>query len=123
MALKSVRRAVITSHREYGKLGRDAESRQKAYRQLFRGRLAEKDLNEIRDCTNKSWVLGDECFKVKVAAKTGIPSQRVGREVTGSQRNTEKANINDSDPNATTLRHLTIVCVWLLYPFNRPLAQ
>jgi putative transposase len=77
----------VTPHREYRKLGRDAESRQKAYRQLFRGRMAKKDLDEIRDCTNKSWVLGDERFRVKVEAKTGIPSQRVGR---GGDRKSEK---------------------------------
>ena len=78
---------LVTPHREYRKLGSDSESRQKAYRQLFRGRMAEKDLTEIRDCTNKSWVLGDERFKVKVQAKTGIPSQRVGR---GGDRKSEK---------------------------------
>jgi putative transposase len=49
--------------------------------------MAEKDLDEIRDCTNKSWVLGDERFKVKVEAKTGISSQRVGQ---GGDRKSEK---------------------------------
>ena len=70
---------LITPHREYKKLGANSESRQKAYRLLFRGRMAEKDLDEIRDCTNKSWVLGDERFKLQVAAKTGVNTQRVGR--------------------------------------------
>jgi putative transposase len=78
---------LITPHREYKKLGKDAASRQKAYRLLFRGRMAEKDLDEIRDCTNKAWVLGDERFKVKVEAKTGISSQRIGR---GGDRKSEK---------------------------------
>jgi len=70
---------LITPHREYKKLGRDSETRRKAYRKLFRGRMSEKDLHEIRDCTNKAWVLGDDRFKVRVEAKTGIPSQPVGR--------------------------------------------
>jgi putative transposase len=78
---------LITAHREYKKLGKEPEARQKAYRMLFRGRMAEKDLAEIRDCTNKSWVIGDERFKVKVAARTGISTQRVGR---GGDRKSER---------------------------------
>jgi len=78
---------LITPHREYKKMGATAEGRQKAYRLLFRGRMAERDLEEIRDCSNKSWVLGDERFKVKVESKTGVSSQRVGR---GGDRKSEK---------------------------------
>ena len=70
---------LITPHPEYKKLGRDPESRRKAYRKLFRGRMSEKDLGQIRECTNKAWALGDDRFKVRVEAKTGIPSQPVGR--------------------------------------------
>jgi len=69
------------------KLGKTKEERQKAYRMLFRGRMAEKYLDEIRDCTNKAWVLGDERFKLKVEAKTGINTQRVGR---GGDRKSDK---------------------------------
>ena len=78
---------LITPHREYLKLGKESEIRQKAYRLLFRGRMAEKDLAEIRDCTNKSWVLGDERFRLKIEASTGIQTQRVGR---GGDRKSEK---------------------------------
>ena len=70
---------LITPHSEYQKLGRSEADRQKAYRMLFRGRMAEKALNEIRDCTNKSWVLGDERFKSQVESYTGVQTQRVGR--------------------------------------------
>lgn len=79
--------ALVTPHREYVKLGKTAGERQKAYRLLLRGRMAEKDIDEIRDCTNKSWVLGDDRFKIKVEAKTGISAQGVGR---GGDRKSEK---------------------------------
>lgn len=54
---------LLTAHREYRRLGKSAEERQSAYRQLFRARIAEKTLTEIREATNKAWVLGDERFK------------------------------------------------------------
>lgn len=79
--------ALVTPHREYVRLGKTAEERQKAYRLLFRGRMAEKDIDEIRDCTKKSWVVGDDRFKLKVEAKSGISDQRVGR---GGDRKSEK---------------------------------
>jgi len=61
------------------KLGRDSEWRRKAYRKFFRGRVSEKDSGEMRNCTNKAWVLGGDFFKVRVEAKTGMQSQPVGR--------------------------------------------
>ncbi len=70
---------LITPHREYLKLGNTAENRQKAYRTLFRGRMAEKDITEIQDCTNKAWVLGSDRFKLQIEKKTGVQSQRIGR--------------------------------------------
>jgi len=70
---------LITPHPEYKKLGRYPETCRKEYRKLFRGRMSEKDLHEIRDCTNKAWALGDDRFKVRVEEETGIQSQPVGR--------------------------------------------
>jgi putative transposase len=70
---------LITPHLEYLKLGNTAEKRQQAYRGLFRGRMAEKDIVEIQDCTNKAWVLGSDHFKRQIETKTGIQSQRIGR--------------------------------------------
>ncbi len=70
---------LITAHKEYRKLGKTKDARLKAYRLLFRGRMAEKTVEEIRDCTNKSWVLGDDRFKQQIEARTGIQTSRVGR--------------------------------------------
>lgn len=58
--------ALLTAQREYRKLGKSPAERQAAYRQLFRARIAERSLAEIREATNKAWVLGDERFKRRV---------------------------------------------------------
>ncbi|MGH9439638.1 MAG: transposase [Terriglobia bacterium] len=57
---------LLTAHREYRRLGKSPQERQSAYRQLFRARIAEKTLGEIREATNKAWVLGDDRFKRRI---------------------------------------------------------
>ena len=54
---------LLVPHQEYRRLGKAQEERRSFYRQLFRIRIAEKTLDEIRRSTNKAWVLGDERFK------------------------------------------------------------
>jgi putative transposase len=44
----------------YRRLGRSPDKRQKAYRQLFRTHITEKTLDEIREATNKAWVIGSD---------------------------------------------------------------
>ena len=61
---------IITPHNEYKKLGRLEKDRFTAYQQLFRQQLSENTLSEIRDSTNKGWVLGSESFKNKVEKLT-----------------------------------------------------
>lgn len=78
---------LISPHREYLKLGNSPDARQKYYRSLFRGRMAEKAIAEIQDCTNKAWVLGSDRFKLQIEKKTGIATQRVGR---GGDRKSEQ---------------------------------
>ena len=70
---------LLTPHSLYLKLGKTAEGRQRAYRSLFRGRMAEQELATIREATNKAWVLGDDRFKAKIAAKSGRRSEPLGR--------------------------------------------
>ncbi len=57
---------LLTVQREYRRLGKHPAERQAAYRQLFRARIAARSLAEIREATNKAWVLGDERFKRRV---------------------------------------------------------
>lgn len=62
---------LVTPHRLYKKLAEDDKGRQAAYRAMFRKRLSEKELDEIRDATNKAWALGSDRFKGKIQKQTG----------------------------------------------------
>ena len=77
----------ITPHDEYQRLGKNKAERLAAYRQLFKQRLSALNLAEIRDATNKSWVLGEEKFKVKVQAQIERPVAPAAR---GGDRKSEQ---------------------------------
>ena len=57
---------LVTPHREYRRLDTTEAGRQSQYRRLFRSRIAEKTLDEIRSATNKAWVLGNDRFKTRI---------------------------------------------------------
>ncbi len=69
---------LITPHQEYKRLGRTDAERQSAYRQLFRSRIPEMTLAEIREATNKAWVIGSDKFKSRIARKIDRPVQSRG---------------------------------------------
>ena len=60
----------LVAHREYLRLGRTAQERQEAYRQLFKAAVPKDDLTAIRDFTHKGWALGSERFTKKIEALT-----------------------------------------------------
>ncbi len=62
---------LLSPHPVYLNLGKDLESRLTNYRSIFRGRMSEKTLKEIRDATNKGWVLGSDKFKNQIEKVTG----------------------------------------------------
>ncbi len=73
--------ALVTPHLLYKRLGRSTDERKKAYRQLFRTRIAAMTLEEIRLATNKSWVMGGDRFKAKIeklTARQTAPKARGG---------------------------------------------
>jgi len=70
---------LVKPHDEYDRLGKDSEKRQKAYQQLFCQPLSERTLAEIRETTNKAWVLGSECFKNKMGRRSQRPVASSGR--------------------------------------------
>ncbi len=61
---------LITPHKLYKRLGKTEQERQQHYRSLFRTKINEKTLEEIREATNKAWVLGNERFKDKIEQLT-----------------------------------------------------
>ena len=57
---------MVTPHVLYRELGRNPKEREKAYRSLCEAEIDDKTLEEIREATNKAWVLGDDRFKDKI---------------------------------------------------------
>ena len=78
---------LLTPHALYLQLGKTEEECQVAYRSLFRGRLPDRQLSEIREATNKGWVLGDDRFKAQIQIKTGRRAAPLGRG--GDRKSTE----------------------------------
>ena len=65
---------LVTPHAEYTKMGKTAEEKQAAYRALFRHHIGERKLEELREATNKSWVLGDNRFREKIERQLNRPA-------------------------------------------------
>ncbi len=65
---------IVTPHPVYDALGPDSAARQAAYRQLFRRRIGEPTLDEIRAATNKGWVLGTDRFRKNVEQMLDRPA-------------------------------------------------
>jgi putative transposase len=86
---------LVTQHMLYKKLGSTEAERRKAYRQLVRSSLNDVTINDIREATNKAWVLGSDRFKNKVEKQL---ERRVTPKVRGGDRKSkeyrEKARIN-----------------------------
>lgn len=82
---------LITPHPEYQRLGKTDEERQAAYRQLFKSHLTEGIVNEIRESTNKAWVLGNDRFKQRIQKKL---ERRVEPKPKGGDRKSEQFKIN-----------------------------
>ena len=82
---------LVTPHIEYSRLGKTDDERQAAYRQLFRRRITESGLVEIREATNKAWVLGNERFKQRIQKQL---ERRVEPSVRGGDRKSKKFRID-----------------------------
>lgn len=86
---------IVVPHAEYLSLGQTAEERQAAYRALFKSHISEKTLEEIRQATNKAWVLGSSYFKEKIAKqlnRPAIPASKGGDRKSAAYR--EGSHIN-----------------------------
>lgn len=69
---------LITPHALYQQLGDTCEQRQANYCQLFRGRIADYTLAEIREATNKAWVLGSDRFKKEIELVANRRAESMG---------------------------------------------
>lgn len=85
------RNELVTPHSEYLRLDKTDEARQAAYRQLFKHRIPESSINEIRAATNKAWVLGNDRFKQRIQKQL---ERRVEPSVKGGDRKSVKFKID-----------------------------
>jgi putative transposase len=63
---KGIADPLVTPHEMYQSLGSDKERRREAYLALFHFAVNENTLKEIRDATNRAWVLGGNPFRKEV---------------------------------------------------------
>ena len=82
---------LVVPHPEYLRLGESNEARQAAYRELFKHQLSENSITNIREATNKAWVLGDDRFKQRIQEQLG---RRVEPKARGGDRKSEQFNAN-----------------------------
>jgi putative transposase len=80
---------LLTPHPLYVALERTPEKRQAAYRGLFRVHLDEKTLSELREATNRAWVLGNERFRETIQA---FADRRVAPLPKGRPRRESQSN-------------------------------
>lgn len=64
---------LVVPHELYRRLGKTMKKRCEAYRSLFDVEVTQKTIEEIRETTNKSWVLGSDYFKEKIENKINRP--------------------------------------------------
>lgn len=70
---------IVTPHALYWALGNDDEQRQSHYRSLFDGQVDEISLEQIREATNKAWVLGNDYFKQSIASQLNRRSDKMAK--------------------------------------------
>ena len=87
--------SLLVRHEVYQAFGKDVEERCSHYRALFKYHINEKQLDEIRQATNKAWVLGNDKFRSQIERLTkrqATPKPKGGdRKSTGYR---QKMNIN-----------------------------
>jgi putative transposase len=84
---------LVAPNIEYRRLGKSDQARQAAYRQLFKQHLSESCVTQIRDATNKGWVLGIDRFKQRIQKQLG---RRIEPTPRGGDRKSEEFKINRS---------------------------
>ena len=70
---------LITPHLMYEALGQDEALRQHQYRTLFDGQIDELSLMQMREATNKAWVLGSDHFKQKIDSQLNRRADKLSK--------------------------------------------
>ncbi|MBI1905705.1 MAG: transposase [Rhodocyclales bacterium] len=94
---EGVRSKVVVSQAQYLALGRSAEQRREAYRELFGSHLDFEIVREIREATNGNYALGSERFRREVEVMIG---RRVSRGNPGRPRSGNGGRGREFDASA-----------------------
>jgi putative transposase len=84
---------LITEHEEYKNLGNTHSARILNYRKLFPTNLPGEILEEIRLCTNKGWVIGNDTFRQEI-------QETLERKVHGSARKSKRFKAQSKQKSA-----------------------
>ena len=85
---------LVTSHLVYRALGRSDNERQLNYRALFDSHMSSIDIEDIREATNKAWVLGNDRFKEQVEKLTVRQAKPKARGGDRRSKKHKNGNIN-----------------------------
>ena len=77
---------LISEHALYTNPGTAKIDRLQAYRSLFGNALSKQLVDEIRLCTNKGWVIGDEKFKRQIEMALG---SKINRQWGGDRKSSD----------------------------------
>jgi len=81
---------LITLHEVYQSLGASPQSRQHTYRTLVNDALAEDEVKQIREATQRSWPLGNHRFEAEVEA---MLNRKLYRNSWGGDRRSKNRSI------------------------------
>ena len=79
--------SLITPHDLYLRLGSTPASRHEQYQALFQAHIQDAALEEIREATNKAWVLGNDRFRSRIET---MLERQVAPKPRGGDRKSEK---------------------------------
>jgi putative transposase len=89
-----IRNSLVTPHEIFAALGRDDDERRAAYAALFAEPIPAREIEKIREATNKGWPLGSESFVRRIEAAVGRPAraQKRGRKSAGAEQSADLAD-------------------------------
>jgi len=81
---------LLKPHYLYIALGNSDEDRRKHYQSLFETHIDTKTIDEVRQCANRAWVLGNDYFKTKIELQLNRRANPTARG--GDRRSNEFKN-------------------------------
>jgi len=89
-----IRNPLVTPHEIFTALGRDDAERRTAYAALFAEPIPPREVEKIREATNKGWPLGSETFVSRIESALGRSArpQKRGRKSAGVEQSADLAD-------------------------------